>query len=424
MLSVAAASSETKGNNDDDDDHTTFIKVVRCPVCHQYPTAPKKWPQCARYHPLPSASAAAAAAAASPSSSPPPPPLRTDPATGLSYASSCVIPTTWTPLELLGVTPYNEDVSFFDFALPQPASASATLQLPTCACLLLRAPGREHGGGDAVRPYTPVSRSSSTPGSFRLIIKNYTEWGLKYTGWGKTISPNWRPAGAVSSYLFSLEIGAWVDFKHVSGNVKLPYEPRLPGFQGVSTITMVCVGAGVAPMIQALHEILGGDHGGDDDDGGGDGGGGGGDDRTRVVMLYGNRSVTDILMKQQLDAWEAAFPPERFTVIHHIGTRWPTNIIMHKDDCPKGCGTPCERYTVPPLEGQEQLVGGAARLETSWINQATIARHGFPPAPDTRVFVCGLPAVYDKLCGPRGTPLAEGSALHRLGYTDGMVVKF
>ena len=41
-----------------------------------------------------------------------------------------------------------------------------------------------------------------------------------------------------------------------------------------------------------------------------------------------------------------------------------------------------------------------------------------------QVFVCGLPGVYDALCGPRGEPLLPGSALHDLGYTDEMVVKF
>ena len=126
-------------------------------------------------------------------------------------------------------------------------------------------------------------------------------------------------------------------------------------------------------------------------------------------------------MKEQLDAWEKQFP-DRFKVIHHIGTRWK-DFITHRSDCPKDCGKPCERWEPPPLEGQECL-RSIDNLERSWINQATIERHSFPPAEDTRVFVCGLPAVYDKLCGPRGTPLADGSALHRLGFTNEMVVKF
>ena len=33
----------------------------------------------------------------------------------LQYASSCVLPTTWTKCKLLRVTPYNHDTSIFDF---------------------------------------------------------------------------------------------------------------------------------------------------------------------------------------------------------------------------------------------------------------------------------------------------------------------
>ena len=82
--------------------------------------------------------------------------------------------------------------------------------------MLLLAPGREHGGGDAVRPYTPIS-SSEMAGKFQLMIKRYREWG----------DPRWPhsycPPGAVSNYLFELKPGAMVKFKHTKFNVKLPY---------------------------------------------------------------------------------------------------------------------------------------------------------------------------------------------------------
>jgi hypothetical protein len=63
--------------------------------------------------------------------------------------------------------------------------------------------------------------------------------------------------------------------------------------------------------------------------------------------------------------------------------------------------------------------------DLGWINQGLIARHAFPPAADTRVFVCGLPSVYESLCGPRTEKeLTAGTALHALRYSAGMVVKF
>ena len=84
----------------------------------------------------------------------------------LVFASSCYLPTTWIPLRFLARHPVNHDTHFFDFELP----AGKQLNLPVCACLLLCAPGREHGGGDAVRPYTPVS-PPGMKGKFRLLVK-------------------------------------------------------------------------------------------------------------------------------------------------------------------------------------------------------------------------------------------------------------
>lgn len=59
-----------------------------------------------------------------------------------------------------------------------------------------------------------------------------------------------------------------------------------------------------------------------------------------------------------------------------------------------------------------------------WVNEGKIKKHGYPPGDDSLVVVCGLPGVYDKLCGPRcDTRIAVGSALHSLGYSEDMVVK-
>ena len=58
------------------------------------------------------------------------------------------------------------------------------------------------------------------------------------------------------------------------------------------------------------------------------------------------------------------------------------------------------------------------------MNEDKIKRFGFPPGDDSLIAVCGLPGVYDKLCGPRGDAhLSVGSALHSLGYSSDMVIK-
>ena len=62
--------------------------------------------------------------------------------------------------------------------------------------------------------------------------------------------------------------------------------------------------------------------------------------------------------------------------------------------------------------------------ETGWVDEAKIKAYGFPPAEDTMVFVCGVPSLYDVMCGPRTEKaLKEGSVLATLGYTEDMVSK-
>ena len=118
-------------------------------------------------------------------------------------------------LPLVARREYNHDSTVYTFGLPEGQS----LSLPVCACILLKAPGRgrKEGGGkddfdgsDAVRPYTPMS-DNSVLGKFELLVKRYD-------------------GGAVSSYLYGLDIGAQVEFKHIKFNVHtspLPPQPPL-----------------------------------------------------------------------------------------------------------------------------------------------------------------------------------------------------
>jgi hypothetical protein len=55
----------------------------------------------------------------------------------------------------------------------------------------------------------------------------------------------------MSNYIHSLKVGDSVRFKHIPLNVKKQYP-----FTGVRTITMLAVGVGIAPMLQALHAVL------------------------------------------------------------------------------------------------------------------------------------------------------------------------
>lgn len=282
--------------------------------------------------------------------------------TELERCSSCYLPTSWVELPLIDKREYNHDSTVYAFGLPEGQS----LELPVCACILLKAPGmgRKEGGGkddwdgsDAIRPYTPMS-DNALLGKFELLVKRYD-------------------GGAASQYLHGLKLGETVEFKHIKFNIKKQYP-----FEGAKTISLVCAGTGITPMFQALWKLLGTP----------------GDDR-KVVMLYGNKTVEDILMKDELDKWAKAHP-DRLTVVHVVGNK-------PDDPAPPGW------VTTPTYVA-----------ETGWIDEAKIKKYCYPPSGDTLFFVCGLPVMYKMLCGPRNEPeLAEGTVLKKLGYTTQMVAK-
>uniref|UniRef100_A0A7S2JA51 NADH-cytochrome b5 reductase n=1 Tax=Haptolina brevifila TaxID=156173 RepID=A0A7S2JA51_9EUKA len=284
------------------------------------------------------------------------------PTTDLEHCSSCYLPTSWLALPLIEKREYNHDATVYAFGLPEGQS----LQLPVCACILMKAPGkgRKEGGGkddwdgsDAVRPYTPMS-DNALLGRFELLVKRYE-------------------GGAASQYLHGLNVGASVEFKHIKFNIKKQYP-----FEGAKTISLICAGTGITPMFQALWKLLGTP----------------GDDR-KVVMLYGNKTVEDILMKEELDKWAKAHP-DRLKLVHVVGNK-------PDDPAPPGWVT-TPTYTA----------------ETGWIDEAKIKKYCFPPAPDTLLFVCGLPIMYKLLCGPRNEPeLGDGTVLKNLGYTTQMIAK-
>eukprot|EP00658_Telonema_sp_P-2_P036949 TRINITY_DN26627_c0_g1_i2.p1 TRINITY_DN26627_c0_g1~~TRINITY_DN26627_c0_g1_i2.p1 ORF type:complete len:217 (-),score=28.39 TRINITY_DN26627_c0_g1_i2:97-747(-) len=179
------------------------------------------------------------------------------------------------------------------------------------------------------------------------MIKVYQEWG------DQRYPHSYRPAGAVSNFLANLSLGGCAQFKHIGANLKISYP-----FVGVRTITMIAVGAGIAPMIQALHKLLETK-----------------DDDTHVVLLYGNRTVPDILMRDRLELW-ASHP--RFRFIPVVGSRWNTNVRvnMQAPKLPEGF----EELSNPRLihlskELQEQLWGCTSNEERMVVQEAHLERH-------------------------------------------------
>lgn len=143
-----------------------------------------------------------------------------------SVVSSCAVSSQWTDLQLLEVRKYNHDTNIFQFSLPKD---QAKLNLPVGGFLLVLAPGCEHDGSDAIRPYTSIQdddlqlnygnndSQKSITGTFELLCKRYDQWGIQESVqthflFTKT-NHSYRPAGAVSNYIHKLKVGDYVKFK-------------------------------------------------------------------------------------------------------------------------------------------------------------------------------------------------------------------
>ena len=72
----------------------------------------------------------------------------------LEYASSCFFPTTWLEVPMIEKTDFNHDTSIYAFGLP----GNCSLNLPVCACMLLRADGAFARCASPQRP--PVSSAA------------------------------------------------------------------------------------------------------------------------------------------------------------------------------------------------------------------------------------------------------------------------
>ena len=136
---------------------------------------------------------------------------------------------------------------------------------------------------------------------------------------------------------------------------------------------MLAGGTGITPIYQAMQQLAAT-----------------AGDTTEVTVLYGSKTAADVLLRAELDKLVAE-SNGRFKVLYILS-------------------------------------GGAADQHeglTGRIDAEKIKAHCKPPSDETRVFVCGVPAMYESLCGPRGEPeVAAGTALAELGYTQAMVVKF
>ncbi|KAI0864639.1 oxidoreductase NAD-binding domain-containing protein [Xylaria cubensis] len=170
------------------------------------------------------------------------------------------------------------------------------------------------------------------------------------------------PNGKQSTHLHSLRPGD-----------SLRFVTPIPGYKWTpnkhSDITLIAGGAGITPMYQLIQGVLSNP-----------------EDKTRITLVFGVNTDADVLLKSEFEDFERRFP-SRFKAVYTV-----SNPVLNSP-YPKG-------YVTKEL--------------LSKVVTAT------PGTENTKVFVCGPPAMENALIGTRKQP----GILGELGYTKDQIHRF
>ncbi|KAK9713817.1 hypothetical protein RND81_06G053000 [Saponaria officinalis] len=180
------------------------------------------------------------------------------------------------PCKLIEKISLSHDVRLFRFGLP---SKDQVLGLPCGKHIFVCATVDEKL---CMRAYTPTSTIDEV-GYFDLVIKVYF----------KGQHPKFPNGGLMSQHLDTLQLGSIVEVKgplgHIEylgkGNFLVHGKPKF-----ANKLTMICGGTGVTPIYQVMQAILKDP-----------------EDETEMHVVYANRTVEDILLRNELDTWAVDF---------------------------------------------------------------------------------------------------------------------
>merc|ERR1712086_624678 len=143
--------------------------------------------------------------------------------------------------------------------------------MTTAGMLMVEGVGKD--GKVVARPYTPVTRDSTTTGHLDLVVKNY-------------------PDGNVSTYLHSRQVGDLIKLKGCFTKTKLVPNKH-------KEIGMIAGGSGITPMLQVIEELLEAP-----------------EDTTKMTLLFCNQTPDDIVLAERFDELAAKSP--RFKVVYCV----------------------------------------------------------------------------------------------------------
>ena len=163
------------------------------------------------------------------------------------------------------IKPYNHDSSILVFELPDGTASG----LSTASAVLLKAAGEGLKGSDGkevIRPYTPIS-TPETKGHIDFLIKRYED-------------------GNMSKHATALKTG---DKLAIKGPIpKFPYKAN-----EFEEIACIAGGTGITPMWQVIQTISQNSQ-----------------DKTKVTLIYSNKSQDDILLREEFDKLAKAKPEQ------------------------------------------------------------------------------------------------------------------
>lgn len=220
--------------------------------------------------------------------------------------------------------------------------------MKNCVAAILTKVKREGDEKPTIRPYTPVS-DEHDPGHMDLLIKYYQN-------------------GPMSEYLHNMKVGESLQIK---GPIpKYPWSTNKH-----SHVALVAGGTGITPMYQLTRAIFNNP-----------------DDKTKVSLIFGNKTEADILLREEFEQLEKEHP-DRFKAVYLLDT--------------------------PPKNWK-----GKSGYVTKELLQDVL-----PGAQEEniKVFVCGPPPLYKAVSGMKKSPQDQGEldgALKELGYSKEQVYKF
>ncbi|KAJ3045290.1 hypothetical protein HDV00_011162 [Rhizophlyctis rosea] len=180
----------------------------------------------------------------------------------------------WIPCRLVKKDIISHDTRRFTFKVPY---ENTKLGLPVGKHIRV---GAHFKDKMVVRPYTPTRPivPEEDDGTFDLVVKIYFPHS----------DPYYPPGGCLSNYLDTMEEGDAIDVKgpegmiEYDGNGDFNIEGEDKHFKRVM---MVAGGTGITPIYQVIHAIAKNPK-----------------DKTEIALIYANKTVDDILLKEEFDA--------------------------------------------------------------------------------------------------------------------------